>query len=304
VLRDGESVGVIDLASGGQEQIVALMLGEQAASVVAEGRVAERGSSARAGQPALEVVDLCAGQLQNISFTLSAGEVLGIAALEAQGQEELFACLSGDRRPDSGQIIAGGRGRDFRHPQDAIAAGLVLVPADRLQALMAHRSVRENIALPLVNAVRRWGLIPAESERKKVTGAIERLQIDTRASSRVMRLSGGNQQKVSIARWLASGFNTLLCFDPTRGIDVGTKQQIYEVLRELAASGAAVLLFTSELPEIQLACDRALVLYGGRIVHELPAQDATEAALLRSAHGLPVEMVDAVEAADAAEAGP
>jgi ribose transport system ATP-binding protein len=119
-----------------------------------------------------------------------------------------------------------------------------------------------------------------------------------------MRLSGGNQQKVSIARWLASGFNTLLCFDPTRGIDVGTKQQIYEVLRELAASGAAVLLFTSELPEIQLACDRALVLYGGRIVHELPAEEATEAALLRSAHGLPVEMVDAVEAADAAEAGP
>jgi ribose transport system ATP-binding protein len=129
-----------------------------------------------------------------------------------------------------------------------------------------------------------------------VRSAVERLRIDTRAGSRVSRLSGGNQQKVTVARWLASGFAVLLCFDPTRGIDVGTKQQIYDVLRELAGGGAAVLLFTSELPEIQLACDRALVLFGGRIVQELRAEEATEAALLRGAHGLPVEMTEAMEA--------
>jgi ribose transport system ATP-binding protein len=110
-----------------------------------------------------------------------------------------------------------------------------------------------------------------------------------------MRLSGGNQQKVTIARWLATGFTTLLCFDPTRGIDVRTKEQIYKVLRELAAAGSPVLLFTSEMPEIQLACDRALVMFGGRIVAELPAHDATEAALLRAAHGL--SRVDAGEVA-------
>jgi ribose transport system ATP-binding protein len=101
-----------------------------------------------------------------------------------------------------------------------------------------------------------------------------------------MQLSGGNQQKVSIARWLATGFTTLLCFDPTRGIDIRTKEQIYAVLRELAAAGSAVLLFTSELPEIQLACDRTLVLFGGRVVDDVSAHDATEAVLIRAAHGL------------------
>lgn len=296
VLRDGETVGVVDLASSGQEHIVALMLGEKAAEVVSEVRRARRVGAAREGQPALEVRDLRAGLLQDVSFRLHAGEVLGIAALEAQGQEELFACLSGDRRPDSGEIAAAGKPRDFRHPYDAIAAGVVLVPAERLSALLPHRSVRENIALPLVNRARRWGFIRMREESVKITDAIKHLSVDTRAQSRVMRLSGGNQQKVTVARWLASGFNTLLCFDPTRGIDVATKQQIYEVIRELAEGGAAVLLFTSELPEIQLACDRVLVLFGGRIVQELDAAEATEAALLRAAHGLPLEVADAVEA--------
>ena len=102
---------------------------------------------------------------------------------------------------------------------------------------------------------------------------MQRLQIDTRAARQVQRLSGGNAQKVTIGRWLASGFGTLLCFDPTRGIDVGTKRQIYALLRELADAGASILLFTSELAEIPLMCDRVLVLYGGRIVAELPALD-------------------------------
>jgi ribose transport system ATP-binding protein len=212
--------------------------------------------------------------------------VLGIVALEGQGQADLFECLSGNRRPAAGEILVEGKARRFRHPHDAIGAGLVLVPADRALALLRQRSVLENIALPMVNRLRKWGLINSGAERRRVKSAIDRLEIDTRAQSRVMRLSGGNQQKVTIARWLATGFMTLLCFDPTRGIDIRTKEQIYKVLRELAASGSAVLLFTSEMPEIQLACDRALVMYGGRVVAELSAHDATEAALLRAAHGL------------------
>ncbi len=102
--------------------------------------------------------------------------------------------------------------------------------------------------------------------------AIERLQIDTRAQGEVRRLSGGNQQKVTIARWIAGGVETLLCFDPTRGIDIRTKRQIYHLLRELAAAGSAVLLYTSELEEVQLVCDRAVVIFGGRVVDEMPAQ--------------------------------
>ena len=110
-----------------------------------------------------------------------------------------------------------------------------------------------------------------------------------RAASEVRRLSGGNMQKVVIARWIAAGFKTLLCFDPTRGIDIGTKRQIYALLREVAEQGASVLLFTSELPEIRLACDRAIVLFGGRISGEMAAAEATEARLMRAAHGLPAE---------------
>jgi ribose transport system ATP-binding protein len=162
---------------------------------------------------------------------------------------------------------------------------------------LPQRSVRENIALPLVNRISHWGLINSVAERRRVKSAIDRLEIDTRAGSRVMQLSGGNQQKVTIARWLATGFATLLCFDPTRGIDIRTKEQIYRVLRELAAAGSPVLLFTSELPEIQLACDRAIVMFGGRIVAELSAHDATEAALLRAAHGLENGRSAGVEAA-------
>jgi len=123
-------------------------------------------------------------------------------------------------------------------------------------------------------------------EKARVQHGVDRLQIDTRAASEVRRLSGGNQQKVTIARWIAAGVETLLCFDPTRGIDIRTKREIYLLLRELAAAGAAVLLYTSELEEIQLACDRAIVIFGGRVVDELPGSEADEATLLRAAHGL------------------
>jgi ribose transport system ATP-binding protein len=150
-----------------------------------------------------------------------------------------------------------------------------------------QRSVRENIALPVRARLRRWGLIDMSAEQRSVDGAIERLQIDTRARGEVRRLSGGNQQKVTIARWMTDDVRTLLCFDPTRGIDIRTKRQIYHLLRDLAAAGAAILLYTSELEEVQLACDRAVVIYGGRVVAELPAEVADEPTLLRAAHGLP-----------------
>jgi len=131
--------------------------------------------------------------------------------------------------------------------------------------------------------------IPAD-EPQRVANAIDRLSIDTRAASQVRRLSGGNQQKVVIGRWLVAGFRTLLCFDPTRGIDIQTKREIYALLRELAANGAAILLYTSELAEIPLVCDRVIVIHAGRIVDEQPAATATESSLLTAAHGLEVAL--------------
>src|SRR3982075_769434 len=291
VLRDGETVGVVEPARGAEAQIVDLMLGPVAADVArAEAQRVSVSPAGAQGQPRIEVRGLRAGSmLQDVSFAVRPGEVLGVAALEGQGQRELFDCLAGVRRPDAGQILVEGRAASFRHPTDAIRAGLVLVPADRMQALLRQRSVRENIALPLVSRIARWGLINPRSERRRVNEAIKRLQIDTRAQAQVRRLSGGHQQKVSIARWLAAGFQTLLCFDPTRGIDIGTKRQIYVLVRELAAAGSSILLFTSELAEIPLACDRVIVLFGGRVVQVLPANVADESTLLRAAHGLAAE---------------
>jgi ribose transport system ATP-binding protein len=131
----------------------------------------------------------------------------------------------------------------------------------------------------------------ARNEKERVAIAVDRLSIDTRAARQAGRLSGGNQQKVVVGRWLAAGFRVLLCFDPTRGIDVKTKAQIYDLLRELAADGAAVLLYTSELAEIPLVCDRVQVLYRGAIVDEQAADTATEESLLTAAHGISAEEV-------------
>lgn len=183
-------------------------------------------------------------------------------------------------------MLIDGKPLSPRTPHDAIRAGVVLVPADRVQALLPQRSVRENIAVPWYSRISRWGPINGLREGRRVRSAIERLQVDTRAQRQVRRLSGGNQQKVTIARWLATGFHVLLLFDPTRGIDVGTKRQIHTLLRELASHGAGILLFTSELPEVQLACDRVIVLYEGRVADQMPAAEADEVALLRAAHGL------------------
>jgi ribose transport system ATP-binding protein len=287
VLRDGVTVGVTDTAQGSQERIVTLMLGTEIAKAIPKSAREKVARIPSTGVPALEVRNLrCGHLLQDVSLSVRAGEVLGVAALEGQGQEELFECVAGVRRFDGGEILAQGNSLRPHHPADSIAAGLVLVPANRLQALLQQRSIRENVALPMFRGLGAWGPVAMKAERARVESAVQRLQIDTRAESELRRLSGGNQQKVVIARWLATGFKTLLCFDPTRGIDVGTKRQIYALLRELAAAGSAVLLFTSELAEIPLACDRAIVLFGGRVVDELPAGEADEATLLRAAHGL------------------
>jgi ribose transport system ATP-binding protein len=296
VLREGSTVGVVDIAPGSdaQEQIVSLMLGpgaEVAASEASAQTVVEPAADA---VPRLSARSLGAARnLNDVSFDLHAGEVLGIVALEGQGQDELFDILSGQARPGAGGLQVDGSPVHLRHPSDAIRAGIVLVPADRASALLMQRSVRENIGLPAIAPVRRWGPVNVGAEKRRVSAAISRLQIDTRAQSEARRLSGGNQQKVTIARWLESGVRTFLFYDPTRGIDIGTKREIYQLVRELSAAGAAVLLLTSELEEIQRVCDRAIVIFGGRVVEELPAARADEPTLLRAAHGLRVEAGDA-----------
>jgi ribose transport system ATP-binding protein len=270
---------------GAEERIVELMLGAR----VTRTRPAATGAATGDrpdGPPRLAARGLRVGtKLQDVSFELWDGEVLGLVALEGQGQDELFAALSGGVRPAGGAVEIDGRPAEFRHPADAIGAGIALVPGDRSEALLMQRSVRENIALPF--SARGWGAIDGGQEAARVGSAIERLQIDTRAQREVQRLSGGNQQKVTIARWIAADARTILCFDPTRGIDVRTKQEIYRLLRELADKGKSVLFYTSELEEVQLVCGRVVVIFGGRVVDGFAAAIADEATLTRAAYGLP-----------------
>ena len=284
VLRDGLTVGDVKIEPGIEEHIVEMMMGGAVAAAVAGDRPAK---PAPADMPRLRVRGLKTGtRLSDVSFDLHKGEVLGVVALEGQGQDELFDTLAGNRKASAGTVEVDGAAKTFHHPADAIAAGLTLVPGDRAHALLMSRSVRENIVVPLLARFRNWGAIPMREEAVKVAQAIETLQIDTRAQGEVRRLSGGNQQKVTIARWIAKGVQTLLLFDPTRGIDIRTKRQIYALVRALADQGAAVLFYTSELAEIRLACDRAVVIFNGRVVDVIDAKDADEATLMRAAYGL------------------
>jgi len=298
ILRDGVNVATVVPREGGEARIVEIMLGPEAAR--AEERAAElsgeeaapvpvAGAAVESAEAVLEADDLRLGAVQGISFTLRPGEVLGIAALEGQGQDELFEALAGQRKPEGGEIRLRGKAFKARHPYDAIRRGMVLVPPDRLLARLPPRAVRENVAAPRSNSPLRWGPIHVRDEGRKVREAVDALQIDVRAGRQVRRLSGGNQQKVTIARWLASGFTVLLCNDPTRGIDVGTKRQVYRLLRDLAENGAAILFFSSELTELPLVSDRVITIYAGRVTAELPGRAADEATLLSSMHGLVLE---------------
>ena len=283
ILRDGRDVARLETSQVNEHQLVEAMLGASVGENISN---APRTAQSAARPAVFEARGLRSKEIvRDISFTVHSGEILGIVALEGQGQERLFDLLAGDRQPEAGEILVGGHARRFRSPYDAVRQGVVLVPGDRLLALLPSLSVRQNLATPLFNRIQHWFGIPAD-EPRRVASAIERLSIDTRAAAQVRRLSGGNQQKVVLGRWLVGGFRTLLCFDPTRGIDIQTKREIYALLRELAADGAAVVLYTSELAEIPLVCDRVLVMHDGQIVDEQEAALATESSMLTAAHGL------------------
>lgn len=313
VLCDGVDVETVNPAEVSHEAMVAMMIGTEAARVASpvderlEPRrrrapfvavsseaapsvrsVAGTRAAEAASDPALlEVHDLAGvGELEGVTFDLRRGEVLGLVALEGQGQDTLFDCLAGVRRSPQGSMRLRGSAYRPRGPYDSVRQGIVLLPGERLQVLLPQRSIRENIAAPRYSRPRWWGPLHVRTERELVQRAIDRLSIDTRAHQQVARLSGGNQQKVALARWLANGFEALLCFDPTRGIDVATKHEVYALLREFAAEHRSTLLFTSELAEVPLVCDRVLVMYAGRIVAEYEGATASEQQLLHSAHGL------------------
>lgn len=284
VFRDGQTVGTVEVARAGNDEIVQMMIGRPLREAFPP-----RPPVAIDPQPLLEVRDLSLGSdLRNVCFTLHRGEILGLSGLEGQGQGELLFALFAIFAGVTGEVRVAGKPYHPGDPRGAMAANLALVPEDRkTQGLILPLPVGENITLATLPDVASAGIID-EAKEDAATGEMQmRLAIKTASMDTPVRfLSGGNQQKVSIAKWLLTGAEVLLLHDPTRGIDVGAKLEIYTLMRDLTAQGNGILFFSTDLAEIVGLCDRALVMYEGAVASELSGPDLTEANLVSAAVGV------------------
>ena len=229
------------------------------------------------------------GKLRDASFSLHSGEILGVAGLQGMGQLDLFLACFGMADLTAGRLRVDGHPIVIASPTDAVRAniGISLVPQDRkAEALSLTLSGKHNASLPVIDRFTRGPLIDGVRETAAVEAIFERVDVDRRALwTRVGAFSGGNQQKIAIAKWLLAESRVLLLFDPTRGIDVGTKNELYRLIRAYADAGGAVLFHSTEIPELVYLCDRTLVCYAGRIAAEIPAERLSEDQILRVALG-------------------
>ena len=230
------------------------------------------------------------GALSDISFSLHAGEVLGISGLLGAGRTELARVIAGADRFDNGRIVVDGREVRFRHPADAIARGIGLLPEDRkAQGLVPGLTVARNIALPHGRRLARLGVLSRRCEADLAAPISEELRVKATPTQPVRLLSGGNQQKVVLGKWLAGAGRIFIFDEPTRGVDVGAKVEIYNLMNRLTARGAGIIMISSELPELLGMSDRILVMHRGRIHAELDRAEATEERVLSAALGLASE---------------
>ena len=249
----------------------------------------EAGAAAELGEPVLRVERLTReGTFVDVSFEVRAGEIVALAGLVGAGRSEVARAIFGVDRYDAGSVTIGGRPLKRGSPTAAMEAGIGLVPEDRRQhGLVMDESLERNIALASLYRLARHGLIPAHASRLFAADWAQRLQIKYgRLTDPVLNLSGGNQQKVVLAKWLSRKPTVLIVDEPTRGIDVGTKAEVHRLLVALAGDGVAVLMISSELPEVLRLADRILVLREGRLVAELAHDEATEEAVIGAAAGL------------------
>jgi ribose transport system ATP-binding protein len=272
VLRDGGVVLSDAVADLSPEQIVAAIVGREVDAL----EWVERPAATKDTTPLLEVRNLTAANgVTDMSFTLHAGEILGLAGLMGSGRTELAKLIFGIDRPTSGEILLRGEPAGITNPRIAIVKGIALVPEDRrLQGLVLDHSVRDNLLLPLLPGLNRGPLVDDRRGDGLAAGLIERLQIKLASAKRPVRLlSGGNQQKVVIAKWLGRDPDVLILDEPTAGVDIGTKSEIIQRIRELADSGKAVIVISSELAELLAVSDRVLVLRNGTVTDDLDRRD-------------------------------
>lgn len=295
ILRDGELVAVRPASELTEADIVSLMVGRSLSDTLERDPV---GSD----REVLRVESLYSNWHNDVSFHINAGEVVGFSGLIGAGRSELAKVIFGELPKNEGTIILDGEEINVRRPDQAIAKGIGLAPEDRKrEGLILMRSVLENTSMAILRQLSRFHIVRRKLEREIVETFVEKLQVRTPSlDQEVGKLSGGNQQKVVLSRWLAAKPKVLILDEPTRGIDVGAKAEIYRLIDELANEGLAIMLISSEMPEILGLADRIYVMQNGRITGELSGSTATEEAILELAMVDDLSMAQ-TEAADNSE---
>ena len=275
VLRDGCHIDTIPVASVDRQGLINMMVGREMGQEYPK----EVGN---VGGTILEVKNLSRGILQDISFEVKSGEVFGISGLVGAGRTELARAILGIDKPESGEVYVRGKKVHYRTFADAIRDGLGLIPEDRkLQGLVQIMSVKRNTTLVNMKRVLRAGVISSSLEEKLSKEYADKLHVVTPSmETEVQYLSGGNQQKVVIAKWLFQNSEILFLDEPTRGIDVGAKAEIYRLINRMAKEGKTIIMISSEMPELLGMCDRIMVMHEGHKMGELNAAEATQAKIM------------------------
>ncbi|MHA1601037.1 MAG: sugar ABC transporter ATP-binding protein [Alphaproteobacteria bacterium] len=286
VLRNGQHIVTGDVSEFSDTEVIEMIIGRSMAQTFPSRPDGTR----QLGPEVLAAESLSAGRkLTDASFKLHRGEILGVAGLQGMGQLDLFLACFGMADIHGGTVSVDGRPVVITSPVDAIRSniGLGMVPEDRkTEALFLNLSGKHNASLPVISRFTRLGLIDTTAESEAVERVFDRVEVDRRALwTNVSAFSGGNQQKIAIAKWLVAESRILLLYDPTRGIDVGTKHELYLLMREFAEAGGAVLFFSTEISELVHLADRVMVLYGGRVSANIPADELNEQVIVRATLG-------------------
>lgn len=287
ILRNGRNVGTFKSGEVSDDQVIGLVIGRSLAATYPPKPAAPK---AAIGEPALAAEALSVGgAVREVSLALWPGRILGVAGLAGMGQRELFLSLFGLVPPSAGRIVVRGVPVTLRSPRDAVQAGIGigLVPEERkTEGLFLELTGTENVSLPSIERFVRGGLIDLDAEARAVREVLQRVQVDPRALYSAAKVfSGGNQQKIALAKWLLTGSRILLLYDPTRGVDVGTKAEIYALMRAFADDGGAVLFYSTDVPELVNLCEEVRVLYRGREAARLSGAQLSEDAIMRAALG-------------------
>ena len=282
VLRDGRTLGTYEMREMNREQLIQMMVGRELSAVFPKRTVP-------IGDPVLELqrVGCSASGVHDVSLTVHAGEIVGVSGLVGAGRTELARAIFGLTPSDAGEILVRGKRVQIHSPSDAIAHGIAYVPEDRRRhGVVLEMPVSENITLAALGTMTRFGALDFRRERDVATEYTRRLGVKTPSiGTLVSALSGGNQQKVALSRWLVTRPTMLILDEPTQGIDVGAKAEVHELMMELVASGVAILMISSELPEVLGMSDRIAVMQGGTVSEVLDRADATQERLLARALG-------------------